>query len=369
MGGIEAVTEAISEMLPPHGVTADVLAVGLDARGDVTRPGYRVYRMDPDIVVGRNKALSARYLKAVQALEADYDVALLHLPNPLGELATLWGWRKPLVLAWHADFSLRGLRWLGDRLDARIVGRADAVIGATHVHLAESRLACRFVSKGIVIPYPTMPRGAVIGSAKDAVVERVDRWLAGRPMVIAIGRLVHYKGFSVLLEAMRQMRPDVACVIVGDGPLAGDLKSQVAGKLDDRVMLTGAVSPMVKSRLLDMSHIGCMPSITNQEMYGISQVEMMEAGRPVVSTRLARSGVPEVNRDGVTGLLVPPADAPALAAAIDRLVSDRTLYARLAKGAATEFADRHSMSTVAARYADLLRRVAAGTFVGGQFDR
>ena len=75
-----------------------------------------------------------------------------------------------------------------------------------------------------------------------------------------------------------------------------------------------------------------LPSIAKTEAFGVVQVEAMAAGRPVVSTRLP-TGVPWVNQDGVSGLVVTPDDAAALGAAVRRLGHDRELRQRLGDGA------------------------------------
>jgi glycosyltransferase involved in cell wall biosynthesis len=118
------------------------------------------------------------------------------------------------------------------------------------------------------------------------------------------------------------------------------------------------VSDAELADLLQLCDFGCMPSISNAEMYGLAQVDVMAWGKPVVATRLARSGVPFVNRHEVTGLLVEPGDARALADAINRLAGDPALYRQLAAGAAASFSSEHDCAVVGARYAELIRRVA-----------
>ena len=104
----------------------------------------------------------------------------------------------------------------------------------------------------------------------------------------------------------------------------------------------------------------CLPSVTAAEMYGVVQVEALAAGVPIVSTAIPRSGVGWVNRDGVSGLVVPPADAPALAAAITRIAGDPACRAQLSAGAHALFAAEHDMTRAAARYGAIIREAVAG---------
>jgi glycosyltransferase involved in cell wall biosynthesis len=185
-------------------------------------------------------------------------------------------------------------------------------------------------------------------------------------MALSIGRLVPYKGFDMLIEAARSFDDKLVSVIVGGGPLLEELGAKIeAAGVQDRVLLTGPIDDAALADLLDFAHMGCMPSVTAAEMYGVAQVEMMAFGKPVVSTRLERSGVPYVNKHDVTGLVVEPGDPQALAAALLRLVDEPELYRRLADGAAASFAADHDIGPIGQAYANLIRRVVAEARASG----
>lgn len=149
--------------------------------------------------------------------------------------------------------------------------------------------------------------------------------------IVSIGRLVPKKGFADLIEALRHLahrRVDFACDIFGTGPLQALLETAVSeAGLADRVSLHG---DRLQADLLDAyrraSVFALAPVMTpDGDRDGIPNVlvEAMACGLPVVSTRL--SGIPELIDDGVSGLLVEPRDPDALAAAIERLLTDASL--------------------------------------------
>ena len=145
-----------------------------------------------------------------------------------------------------------------------------------------------------------------------------------------IARLTEQKGHRILLDAMGQ-RPDLGAahlVIIGDGPLAGDLQRQAAGLgLKDRVRFLGARRDL--GNILAAIDAFVMPSFW--EGLPLSMVLAMGAGLPVVATRVA--GIPEVVQDGVSGLLVAPGDSEALGAALSRVINDKTTAAQLGQAA------------------------------------
>lgn len=359
-GGIETVTQSISEMLPAHGIEADVLCTATRADYPPFEPPYRVIRCAPTIRFGRNKNVSLDYMRKIRALRDDYDVALIHMPNPVAVLAARAWWTKPIIQLWHADIPQRAIRTLSAPLDHALLRRTAAVIGPTPVHLETSYRASALLPRGIVIGYPFDRTRLPTPTGKSEVAAKVRALAGKRKVALSIGRLVPYKGFDVLIEAAKAFDGKLVSVIVGGGPLLDELQAKIeAAGVQDRVMLTGPIDDAALADLLDIAHMGCMPSVTAAEMYGVAQVEAMAFGKPVVSTRLERSGVSYVNKHDVTGLVVEPGDAGALAGALTRLVDDATLYRRLAAGAAASFAADHDIGPISQAYATLIRRVVA----------
>jgi glycosyltransferase involved in cell wall biosynthesis len=185
------------------------------------------------------------------------------------------------------------------------------------------------------------------------------------PVILAVGRLVEKKGFSYLIEATRMLIEDghrVRLHIVGGGELREDLQRRiVASGLQDVVTLLGSRPQEELIALYRAATLFALPSIVleNGDRDGIPNVlvEAMRLRLPVVST--AVSGIPELVINGHTGLLVPPRDAAALAAALARLLTDARLRGRLIAGAGRHVAAAFDLAANAARLRALLEEAAA----------
>ena len=164
--------------------------------------------------------------------------------------------------------------------------------------------------------------------------------------IVTVARLSWEKGLDVLLQALTLVRAqiaDVSLVIVGDGPLRASLEQQV-----DRLGLRAAVT--LRGKLphkealqeIALGELFVCPSLA--EGLGIVFLEAQALGVPVIGTRVG--GIPDVIEDGVTGLLVAPQDAPALAQAMTRLLEDRTLAKPLVDRATTRL-QRFDWSVIA----------------------
>ena len=145
-----------------------------------------------------------------------------------------------------------------------------------------------------------------------------SRW--NGPIALFVGRLVPYKGADVLLRALA--RVDVAAVVIGDGPMRGELERLSRDlKLESRIFFLGPLEDDAVAAWYAACDLFVLPSVTRAEAFGLVQLEAMARAKPVISTRLA-TGVPWVNVDGVTGIVVPPGDSEALAAALQTLAGD-----------------------------------------------
>jgi glycosyltransferase involved in cell wall biosynthesis len=156
------------------------------------------------------------------------------------------------------------------------------------------------------------------------------------PVIVAIGRLIEKKGFDDLLEACAILAGrgrSFLCQLYGNGPLKADLEAQIDRLgLRSRVELMG---PHPQGEIIKAIHnaaVLAMPCVIGKDgdRDGLPNViqEALALGTPVISTDV--TGIPEVVRDGETGLQVPQHDPSALATALERLLGDPDLRVRLA---------------------------------------
>jgi glycosyltransferase involved in cell wall biosynthesis len=199
-------------------------------------------------------------------------------------------------------------------------------------------------------------------SSRDTAAVRAELGIPAQAFLIGVvARLEPEKGHRYLLEALPAIVnavPNPWLLLVGEGPEADALRAQ-AGSLPlaaQRVVIAGFQTDIEAVTLaLD---VAVLPSL--REAQGLALLEAMAARRPVVAS--AVGGIPETIRDGKDGLLVPPADPQALAAAIVRLARDAKLRDRLAASGrrrVERFSVTASVRRVEAIYEEELVRAGA----------
>ncbi len=239
----------------------------------------------------------------------------------------------------------RATRWLYQRAAARIVTSGEL--------LRQQLMRENGIDASKIDSVPTGVDPATF-APRDRAAARAELNLSqSAPLVGIIGALRSWKGHRVLLDAMTQLRrAEVRLVIVGEGPQRAPLEAQVdALGLRARVLFAGQqrdVTPWLAA-----CDACALPSYANE---GLPQVlvQAMFAGVPCVTTDVG--GIPEIARDGETALVVPREDAPALAAALDRLLLVPSVGAALAKRARAYALPRFGLATMLDRMEAVFER-------------
>jgi glycosyltransferase involved in cell wall biosynthesis len=319
----------------------------------------------PHMNLGRSSKWQVHRLARLAALirRQRFDVVHAHKFG-----SNLWGTiigsacRVPVVIAhehnWsYADDPLRV--WI----DREIIGRLASRFITVSVASAERMVTVERVptEKVSVMPTAYIPHSRSFGT--DI---RAELGLRGDvPLVGAVGGLRPEKAFDLLLDAhgcLLSRVKDAHLVIAGDGPHRAELERRIEQLgLGGRAHLLGHRSDI--DAILRSVDVGVLSS--DWEGMPLFVFECMAATVPLVAT--AVGGLPEIVTDGQTGLLVPPRDANALAAATESVLTDRQLGRRLANAAATRL-EQYTIRAVAERFADLYEDLAAGREAASVFE-
>jgi glycosyltransferase involved in cell wall biosynthesis len=288
-----------------------------------------------------------------------YDVVHVHWPVP----HALFGWAAGarVVTSWYGvelrwvQSSLPWLRWFV-RWALRI---SDAVVAISSYTAGE---IARFARAPVrVIPY-------TLGFAPAATPRLPSR--DGGFRILFVGRLVERKGVTHLIEAVRRLPSDVRphLTIIGDGPERASLEAQITRDgLGGRMTVRGRVSEAALRDAYAASDVLVLPSILDArgdtEGLGVVLMEALSYGVPVIGSDLG--GITDIVRDGETGLLVPPGDPAALAAAVERLARDGGLRARLGEAGREYVATAFGWPAIMAQWEECYAAAAAaGTQTG-----
>jgi rhamnosyl/mannosyltransferase len=292
----------------------------------------------------------------------DYDILQFHVPFPLGDLACfLSRYKGKVSLWWHNDINNKRrlsffvkpmMRWLLKRADCIIV--SDPSIIESSDYLPPFRDKCRTIPLGLKFSdYETIP-------FKNYLTARLKNPRSTK--LLFVGRIVHFKGVHVLIDAMRYVK-NAELFIIGSGILESGMKRLVAEfGLSDRITFLGNFGPErfdeLKSAFADCDML-VFPSVSKLDTFGLVQIEAMFYGKPVINTFLP-TGVPHVSIHGETGLTVPVGDTDALVSAIQTLVDDADLRARFGENARKRVHEEYTFDRMLDRVYALYEELAWG---------
>jgi rhamnosyl/mannosyltransferase len=281
------------------------------------------------------------------------DIVIHHAPLPLNDLAILLGLPDDvaLIVYWHADIiGYPLLKRVVAPLIRRALARADRIVVSGPPMIDNSEFLRPHAEKCAVVPYGMdLDYWRTLDAGERA---NADEFRRQQPRhIVALGRLVEYKGYDVLVRAMQTIDGDAT--IVGEGPLLAELQ-QLATALgvSDRIRFAGRLTRSEIKQLFYSARVFAFPSVTEAEAFGIVQIEAMAAGLPIVNTRLATT-VPLVARHDREALTVPPNDPHALSQALGRILDEPALAERLGAAGRERAKDEFDQAVFLARMMDI----------------
>jgi glycosyltransferase involved in cell wall biosynthesis len=312
----------------------------------------------PDVVHAHGMRAGAFAVLAVRSMRRRPGlVVTVHNAAPPGRVARAVYGAGGLIVARGADMVLTVSDDLASRMRSLGARRVGVTVVAAPLHAApgpapgEPASASASGEPASVPGAPASVPGApasvpgapasVPGAPASVPGEPGSAPLAGKPLVLAVGRLVPQKGFATLIEAAASWRDLGAHVMIaGSGPLEGALRAR-ARALGADVTFAGHRSDVPS--LLAAADVFVLPSVWEGQSLAVQ--EALRAGVPVVASRVGAIG-------SVTGtdaaLLVSPGDVPALAAAVRSVLTDGELAARLRAAALIRAASLPSESDAVA---------------------
>ena len=320
VGGMETALKDICESLSDQ-VEFEVIVANTRCRTEHENGEFRLIR-----AASMGKLLSCPMAPSfpLWAQRFDADLIHVHLANPLAELSALLANHDiPVVAHFHSDVVrplppvLRSV--YGQFLHA-FYRRANCIVVPSPSHITISKFLPSYRHKCHVVPYGISLERLEIGEKGR---KKADDLRDGLAAVLFVGRLVHYKGVEFLIRALENIKARLW--IVGAGPVEDSLQNLVREKgIADRVEFLGQVPDEDLIAYYHACDVFALPSITNQEMFGLVQLEAMACRKPVISTNLP-TGVPWVNQHGKTGYTVSPGNSEELAQSIQCLLSSPEL--------------------------------------------
>jgi glycosyltransferase involved in cell wall biosynthesis len=354
LGGIENHVRDLSEALARRGHRVTVLVTSLDRHTatEQPQPGLTVIKAGRSLHLA-STPLSLAMLRIARGLRP--DLVHLHFPYPPGDLAAraLPG-QTPLVVTYHSDIvRQRALLQVYRPLLELTLRRAARILPTSPNYLVSSPFLRRYAARCAVVP---------LGIDAERFAHADPRRVASirarydAPLALFVGRLRYYKGLHILLDAMPSVRGEL--LIGGSGPERSRLERQAAQLgIAERVHFLGDIPDDQLPALFQAADVFVMPAHLRAEALGLAQIEALASGLPCVSTELG-TGTSFANRHGSTGLIVPPNDPPALAAALNTLLADAGLRQRFGAAGRQRVADlftrAHMVDSIEAIYRDVL---------------
>jgi len=357
-GGLQEAIRQIALATGAQGVTNTIFTLSPQPQPAILlRPEARVVRSRSWMAPASCDIGGFASFKAFACLTREVDVLHYFFPWPFADvLHAVTRPDKPMVLTYISDVVRQ--RWLG----AAYAPLMWHTLRQTRVIVANSPAYAR---TSPVLSHPDIcgkVRVIPLGIEESSYPMEGDDTIFNRlgvevdePYFLFVGVLRYYKGLHFLVQAAKTLGAKV--VIAGSGPEGANLHVLAVKENAENVVFAGQVSDTEKVALLKHCRALVLPSHLRSEAYGMVLVEAAMFGRPLISCEIG-TGTSYVNAHEETGFVVEPESPAALALAMNALLNDDALSARMGEAARNRYEKLFSGPALGRAYADLFREIA-----------
>ena len=357
-GGIAEIIRNIIKATSGH-CSHTVLATKVGFVGDTYEmDGASVVR-EGSIMSISSMPISPMYILRCLMMFHRFDIIHYHYPFPMVDfiISLFFPRRCKLVIHWHSDIvKQKFLIKFCLPFIKRALQRADKIVVTSPIIIENSQLLGQYANKCEVITFGFDIKYWNNISKDDEVAISQIQHCSKEKFILSVGRLVTYKGFKYLIEAMANTT-DINLIIIGDGKLKKALNKKISQLgLKERVRILDAVSLTQLRYFYHACEFFILPSISANEAFGIVQVEAMACNKAIINTYID-SAVPWVARNMKEAITVEKKNADALTKAINILQHDIKLRRKLGSAAAKRAKSLFSFENFKKKSAELYQEI------------
>ncbi len=351
-GGTERTIFQICQGTKKHGVVSSIATISKKETITLNDKEAKVYKYKESLTISSNP-VSMELFGDFKKLIKGVDILHYHFPWPFADaLHLLRGCGKPSIVTYHSDIvKQKFYKKIYAPVMKRFLSSVDLLAVTSPDYLRTSEDLRPYRNKCRVIPIGLDDKGY-----HTATPDKVNYWnnRLGEAFILFVGVLRYYKGLEYLMEAAKKINGKI--VILGEGPLEGELRRKIKELRISNVILLGYVDDEDKAAIIKLCTALIMPSHLRSEAFGVSLLEAAMLSKPLVSCEIG-TGTTYININNETGFTLPPKNPEAIQDACNKLLQDNQLSRRLGDGAKKRFNKLFRSEIMCKSYVDSYREI------------